>query len=152
MVLILGFVSSLYICRTTFEKYKEKKNQELPVAPNIPMDNLGANPDSAQNPRVAEPQNPRVDEPPAQGCIPAPILNLNNNIYNPEVLTLPRFLIVLVIILVIGITAFLFLSNPNAKILSAIIAAIISTLPLVFYIKNPALWRFIRDEMNEIFS
>lgn len=114
------------------------------AAPNIPMNNLGPNPDSSQS--------PRVDEPPVQGCIPAQVLNLNNNIYNPEILTLPRFILVLVIILIIGIVAFIFLGNPSAKILSVIIPTLISILPIVFYIKNPAIWRFIRDEVNEIFG
>ena len=148
LLLVLVSVCFIYIFSIAFEKYKEKKNQALAVQ-DIPMDNLGANPNSVavQDHRVDEP-----GEPPAQGCIPAPILNYNNNMYNPEILTLPRFLMVLIIILVIGITAFLYLSNPNAKILSCILGTLVSILPLVFYIKNPALLRFIRDELNEIFG
>ena len=130
----------IYIFSIAFEKYKEKKNQALAVQ-DIPMDNLGANPDSAQNPRVDEPGEP-----------PAPILNINNNMYNSEILTLPRFLMVLIIILVIGVTAFLYLSNPNAKILNCILGTLVSILPLIFYIKNPALLRFIRDELNDMFG
>lgn len=110
------------------------------------MDNLGANPDSAQNPRIEEPSAQ------PQGFIPAPALNLNNNVYNPEILTLPRFIMVLIFILVIVITAFLYLRNPNAKVLNIILGTLVSILPIVFYIKNPALWRFIRDEINEIFG
>ena len=140
-MLVLVLVSFIYVFRIALEKCKDKQNQELP-APDISMDNLGANPDSAQNPRLDD-----SGEPPAQGCIPAPILNLNNNLYNPEIITLPRFIMVLVIVFVICITTFLYIRNPNAKILNVIIGTLVSILPIVFYIKNPAICGFVRDEM-----